>query len=103
MKKIYLDYASTTPADPQVIDAMKPYFAEDFGNPSSPHGFGQRARKAVEEAREITAAAIGAKPEEIVFTSGASESNNQALFGVVRALKDKGNHLIVSKIDHHSV
>jgi cysteine desulfurase len=103
MKKIYLDYASTTPTDPRVADAMKPYFFEEFGNPSSPHGLGQSARKAVEDAREILAATINAKPEEIVFTSGASEANNQALFGAAAALKDKGNHIIVSKIEHHSV
>jgi cysteine desulfurase len=103
MKKIYLDYASTTPTDPRVADAMKPYFFEEFGNPSSPHGLGQNARKAVEEARETLAATINAKSEEIVFTSGASEANNQALFGAAAALKDKGNHIIVSKIEHHSV
>ncbi len=103
MKKIYLDYASTTPTDPRVVEAMKPYFFEEFGNPSSPHGIGQSARKAVEEARETLAATINARPEEIVFTSGASESNNQAVFGVASALKDKGNHIIVSGIEHHSV
>jgi len=102
-KKVYLDYASTTPTDPRVLEAMKPYFFEEFGNPSSPHTFGQKARKAVEDAREILARTIGAKPEEIVFTSGGTESNNQALFGIARALHDKGNHMIVSKVDHHSV
>jgi len=103
MKKIYLDYASTTPVDPRVVDAMRPYFFEEFGNPSSPHTLGQSARKAVEDAREILAETINAKPEEIIFTSGGSESNNQALFGVARALKDKCSHLIVSGVDHHSV
>jgi len=103
MKKVYLDYASTTPADTRVLEAMTPYFFEAFGNPSSPHGFGQSARKAIEEAREIVAATINARPEEVVFTSGASESNNQALFGVASALKDKGNHIIVSQLEHHSV
>ncbi len=103
MKKIYLDYASTTPTDPRVIDAMTPYFFEEFGNPSSPHALGQSARKAIEDAREILAASIGAKPEEIIFTSGASESNNQAIFGMAGASKDNGNHIIVSKAEHHSV
>jgi len=82
---------------------MQPYFCEDFGNPSSPHAFGQKARKALEEAREILARSIGASPEEIIFTSGATESNNLSMFGVARALKDQGNHIIVSKTDHHSV
>jgi cysteine desulfurase len=103
MNRIYLDYASTTPTDPRVVEAMKPYFFENFGNPSSPHAFGQSARKAVEDAREVLAGTINAKPEEIIFTSGGSESNNQALIGVARALKEKGNHIIVSKVDHHSV
>ena len=103
MKPIFLDYASTTPVDPAVVEAMRPYFCEEFGNPSSPHAFGQKARKAVEDARAILARSIGAKPEEIVFTSGATESNNHALFGVAHALKDRGNHIIVSKTDHHSV
>ncbi len=102
MKKVYLDYASTTPCDPRVIEAMTPYFTEDFGNPSSPHAFGQSSRKAMEEARETLGATINARPEEIVFTSGASEANNQALFAA-RALRDRGNHIIVSKIEHHSV
>jgi cysteine desulfurase len=103
MKKVYLDYASTTPTDPRVAEAIKPFLTEDFGNPSSPHGFGQTARKAVEDAREVLAAAINAKPEEIVFTSGGSESNNHAVFGVARALNAKNNHVIVSGIEHHSV
>lgn len=103
MKPIFLDYASTTPVDPAVVEAMRPYFCEEFGNPSSPHAFGQKARKAVEDARAILARSIGAKPEEIVFTSGATESNNYALFGVAHALKNRGNHIIVSKTDHHSV
>ena len=76
MKPIYMDYASTTPMDPEVLRAMVPYFSELFGNPSSVHGFGQEARQAVEKARETIAAAIGANCEEIVFTSGGSESDN---------------------------
>lgn len=103
MRRVYLDYASTTPVDPAVVAAMQPYFHEDFGNPSSPHAFGQKARKALEDAREILARSIGASPEEIIFTSGATESNNFSMFGVARALRDQGNHIIVSKTDHHSV
>lgn len=103
MKKIYLDYASTTPTDPQVIRAMEPYFFEHFGNPSSPHGLGRESQKALETARETLATFLGAHPDEIVFTSGGTESNNHALMGAARALKGKGNHLIVSAIEHHSV
>ncbi len=103
MKRVYLDYASTTPVDPAVTESFLPFLTEDFGNPSSPHFYGQKARKAVEEAREILAKSIGAYPDEIVFTSGATESNNLAIVGVAKALKDRGNHLIISRIDHHSV
>jgi cysteine desulfurase len=103
MKPVFLDYASTTPVDPAVFEAMRPYLSEEFGNPSSPHALGRQARKAVEDARDILARGIGAQPEEIVFNSGATESNNQALFGTARALEHRGNHIIVSKTDHHSV
>mgnify|MGYP001566683244 CR=1 FL=1 len=103
MRRVYLDYASTTPVDPAVVAAMQPYFCEDFGNPSSPHAFGQKARKALEDAREILARSIGASPQEVIFTSGATESNNFSMFGVARALKEQGNHIIVSKTEHHSV
>jgi cysteine desulfurase len=103
MSRVYLDYASTTPVDSAVVAAMQPYFCEDFGNPSSPHAFGQKARKALEDAREILARSIGASPQEVIFTSGATESNNLSMFGVARALKEQGNHIIVSKTDHHSV
>lgn len=103
MKPIYLDYASTTPVDPAVVEAMGPLFCDDFGNPSSPHYYGQKARKAIEEAREILAKSIGGYPDEIIFTSGATESNNLAIFGVAKSLKGRGNHIIVSRSDHHSV
>ena len=89
MKKIYLDYAATAPADPQVIRAMEPYFFDKFGNPSSIHSFGQEAKKGVEDAREILAKFLGAKPEEIVFTSGGTESNNFAIEGAAFALEKK--------------
>ena len=103
MKKIYFDYASTTPVDPHVIKAMGPYFFEKFGNPSSPHSVGRESQKALENARQTTAEFLGAKAEEIVFTSGGSESNNHAILGIARCLRDRGNHLILSNIEHHSV
>ena len=103
MKRIYLDYAATTPTDPEVIKAMAPYFSDVFGNPSSLHSFGQEAKEAIEEARGVVASFIGAKPEEIVFTSGGTESNNFALKGVAYANSNKGNHIITSAIEHHAI
>ena len=102
MDKIYLDYAATAPTDPEVVKTMTPYFFEKFGNASSPHAIGQEAKKAVEDSRQILAGFIGAKPEEIIFTSGGTESNNHAIFGVAHALRSKGSHIIVSKIEHQS-
>jgi cysteine desulfurase len=103
MKRVYLDYAATTPCDPQVLKAMEPYFFEKFGNASSLHVFGQEAKKAIEDSREILASFIGAKPEEIVFTSGGTESNNFAIVGAAYALEKKGNHIITTAIEHHAV
>jgi cysteine desulfurase len=103
MERIYLDYAATTPCDPEVLEAMKPYFIEKFGNPSSIHSFGQETKKAVEDARKALADFLGAKPEEIVFTSGGTESNNFALFGIAGALEKKGNHIVTSQIEHHAI
>ncbi len=103
MERIYLDYAATTPADPEVIKAMQPYFFEKFGNPSSIHSFGREAKKAIEESRETVASFLGAKPEEIVFTSGGTESDNSAIKGVAFVRKIKGNHIITSAIEHHAV
>jgi len=103
MRCIYLDHAASTPCDPRVLEVMRPYFFEQSGNASSPYKQGRQARKALEEAREILAAFIGALPGEIIFTSGASESNNHAIFSMARALKDKGQHIIASAIEHHSV
>lgn len=103
MKRIYLDYAATTATDPEVIEAMQPYFFEKFGNPSSIHSFGQEAKKAIEDAREKVAAFLGAKPEEIVFTSGGTESDNFAVKGVALALLNKGNHIVTTAIEHHAV
>jgi cysteine desulfurase len=103
MREVYLDYAATTPCDPEVIKAMEPYFFQKFGNPSSIHSFGQEAKKAIEDARQGLAAFLGAQPEEIIFTSGGTESDNTAICGVADALKAKGNHLITSAIEHHAV
>ncbi len=103
MKKIYLDNAATTPTDPRVVQAMLPYFTEVYGNPSSLHAFGQGAKHAIEDARHTVAAFIGAKPEEIVFTSGGTESNNFTIKGVASARRENGNHIITSKIEHHAV
>jgi cysteine desulfurase len=101
--RIYLDYAATTPLHPDVLEAMKPYFFEKFGNPSSIHSMGQEARGAIENSRKIIADALGASPEEIVFTSGGSESDNMAIKGVAYAMADKGKHIITTKIEHHAV
>ena len=103
MKKIYLDNAATTPTDARVLEAMLPFFSQMYGNPSSLHVFGQEAKHAIEEARYIVAQFIGAKQEEIIFTSGGTESNNSAIKGVAYARRDKGNHIITSKIEHHAV
>jgi len=103
MKTIYLDYASTTPTDPLVLEAMRPFYFEQFGNASSPHSFGRRARKAIEDSRALLAKFIGAKPSEIIFTSGATESNNHVIFTSALSLFTKGRHVIVSAIEHHSV
>ena len=101
---IYLDHHATTPLDPRVLDAMMPYFTEKFGNASSmDHPFGYEASVAVEEAREIIANAIGARHDEIVFTSGATESDNIALLGTMSKYADRGNHLITCVTEHKAV
>ncbi len=103
MRRIYLDHAATTPTHPDVVKAMLPYFADAFGNPSSVHSYGQEAKGAVEEARIKTAELIGARSEEIVFTSGGTEADNFALKGVAYANGHKGNHIITTSIEHHAV
>jgi cysteine desulfurase len=100
VKKIYFDYASTTPLDKRVFDAMKPYFLEDFGNTMSLHSFGQEAKTALEESREKIASFMGANSNEVIFTSSATESNNLALKGVAFANKERGRHIIISEIEH---
>ncbi len=103
MKRIYLDHAATTPTDPEVVKAMLPYFADSFGNPSSVYSYGQEAKGAVEQARASVAELIGARSEEIVFTSGGTEADNFALKGVAFANEDKGKHIITTAIEHHAV
>ncbi len=103
MKQIYLDNASTTPVRKEVLDAMLPYFSEQFGNPSSIYPLGQDASDAVAEARSTIASLIGASPKELYFTSGGSEADNWAIKGFVEANKDKGRHIITSAIEHHAV
>ena len=103
MKKIYLDYAATAPTDPEVIKAMEPYFFEKFGNASSIHAYGQEAKKALEDSRLTVANFLGASSEEIIFTSGGTESDNNIIFGVPEALSAKGNHVITSAIEHHAI
>jgi len=102
--RIYLDHHATTPVDPQVLAAMLPYFTEKFGNPSSrQHVFGQEAAHAVAEGRAQVAALVGAQPEEIVFTSGATESDNLALRGAARSLAARGRHVVTTTIEHPAV
>ena len=104
MKKIiYLDNAATTAMKPEVLQAMQPYFLENYGNPSSVYDFAGKAQKAVEDARKYIASTIGAKGSEIYFTSGGSESDNWAIKGVAECLQEKGKHIITSKIEHHAV
>ncbi len=103
MKQIYLDHASTTPVHAEVLEAMLPYFSEEFGNPSSIYPLGQKASDALAEARETIANAISAKPREIFFTSGGTESDNWAIKGFMHANASKGKHLITSAIEHHAV
>jgi cysteine desulfurase len=102
-KRIYLYYAATTPVRPEVIEAMLPYYTEFWGNPSSIYACGQEARTGLEAAREKIAALIGAREEEIVFTSGGTESDNNAIEGVCYANENKGNHIITSSIEHHAI
>ncbi|HUI08551.1 MAG TPA: cysteine desulfurase family protein [Verrucomicrobiae bacterium] len=103
MKRIYADYNATTPLDPRVFDAMLPYLREHFGNASSVHVFGRETRAAIDDARVRLAALLGAQEGEIVFTGGGTEADNMAVFGVARALRKKGRHIVTSSIEHHAV
>ena len=110
MKRVYLDHNATTPVEPEVLDAMLPYFSNEFGNAASIHTFGQKGRGAVETARESVASLIGARPQEIVFTSGGTESDNHAVFGIVgqsllpaSSSQSSAPHLITAAIEHEAV
>ena len=103
MRKVYLDYAATTPVHPLVREAMLPYLSEEFGNPSSLHQWGQSAQRAVTQAREKIADLLACKPEEVVFTGCGSEADNLAIMGIALTKADKGKHIITSVIEHHAV
>lgn len=103
MKKIYLDYAATTIVDKEVLDEMMPYFSQKFGNPSSIHQFGQEAMEAVDKARQQVADFLHCSSSEIIFTSGATESNNMTIKGIIKATQVKNPHIITSAIEHHCV
>ncbi|MFR2839134.1 MAG: cysteine desulfurase NifS [Zhenhengia sp.] len=103
MNRIYLDHAATTPVKPEVLDAMMPYFTQSFGNPSSIYQVAQINKKAIDDARETIAKHLGANTNEIFFTSGGTEADNWAIKGIVEANKNKGNHIITTKIEHHAV
>jgi cysteine desulfurase len=103
MRTIYLDYNATTPLDPAVREAMLPHLNDVWGNPSSVHHVGRRARATLDEARDRAAKVLGCRPSEVVFTSGGTESNNLAIFGTARLLKPKGRHIITSAIEHYAV
>jgi len=100
---IYLDYNGTTPHDPEVVAAMLPFLESEFGNPSSAHWFGTKPREAVARARQQVADLLGCAPQEVFFTSGGTESNNHAIMGIARALKNKGRHIITSSFEHPAV
>ncbi len=102
-KLIYLDNAATTAVKPEVFEAMKPYYLENYSNPNSVYTFAQQSRRAVDDAREAVAGLLGAKPNEIYFTGGGSESDNWAIKGCAEALASKGKHIITTKIEHHAV
>lgn len=103
MRRIYLDNNATTPVDPAVFEAMRPYFCDEFGNASSIHSYGQRTRGAVENARASVAALFGARPADVVFTSGGTEGDNAAIFGVVNAADAEKKHVITTEIEHNAV
>src|SRR5215472_13725002 len=103
MRTVYFDYNATTPLDPQVREAMIPFLGEIWGNPSSVHQVGRRARALLDDARDRASKVFGCKPSEIIFTSGGTESANLAIFGAARLLKPKGRHMVTSLIEHHAV
>ncbi|MDD1774677.1 MAG: cysteine desulfurase NifS [Methanobacterium sp.] len=100
---MYMDHSATSPVDPEVFKAMEPYFVNSYGNASTLYSLGREARKAMEESRKMVASLIRAKPDEIIFTSGGTESDNIAIKGIAYRLRDKGNHIITSNIEHPAV
>jgi cysteine desulfurase len=103
VQPIYLDYNATTPHDPEVIEAMRPFFEKEFGNPSSSHWYGIAPKRAVETARRQVTGLLNCAPDEVIFTGGGTESNNHAIIGIARAMRDKGNHIITSAMEHPAV
>ncbi|HEC31857.1 MAG TPA: aminotransferase class V-fold PLP-dependent enzyme, partial [Deltaproteobacteria bacterium] len=103
MKRIYLDYLASTPVAPEVVEAMLSFIEEHFGNPASIHSFGEKPQEAIFTAREQVARLLNSKPEEIIFTSCGTERNNLAIKGIAFANRDKGNHIVISAIEHFSV
>ena len=103
MDTVYFDYNATTPLDSEVRQAMLPFLEDIWGNPSSVHRVGRRARALLDDARDRAARILGSKPSEVVFTSGGTESANLAIFGTARLLKDQGRHIITSAVEHHAV
>lgn len=102
-RPIYLDYNATTPHDPEAVEAMRPFFEQEFGNASSNHWYGIQPKRALQKAREQVADLLGCAPDELIFTSGGTESNNHAIRGIAAALKEKGNHIITTQIEHPAV
>jgi cysteine desulfurase len=102
-RTVYMDHAATTYVKPEVLEEMIPYFTEQFGNPSSVYTLGRKSRNAIEESREKVAKALGALPDEIYFTAGGSEADNWAIKGIAYANRNKGNHIITTKIEHHAI
>jgi len=100
---IYLDHAASTPLRPEVLEAMLPYYSNIYGNASSTHSFGRAARAAIDASRDTIADILGCRPNELMFTSGGTESDNTAIFGIADALKSKGRHVITSQVEHHAV
>ncbi|MBR5207292.1 MAG: aminotransferase class V-fold PLP-dependent enzyme, partial [Erysipelotrichaceae bacterium] len=103
MRQVYLDYSATTPVKDEVLKEMLPYFSEAFGNPSSIYSFGVNVKEAITEARNRVASLIGADAKEVFFTSCGTEADNWVLEGVADKLREKGNHIITSKIEHHAI
>lgn len=103
MRNVYMDYSATTPVKDEVLQEMLPYFTEKFGNPSSLYDIGLESKNAVTHAREQVAALIGAQPREVFFTAGGTESDNWVVFGAADKLKEKGNHIITTKVEHHAM